>query len=176
MNPFALLAPLFLAAPALPQDTAVDPKCATMRVAIPPEFAGWSERIPVTAGGAPRTAPVLTVGRATDLTLLATEEFTPVVQPGKMADVHTSGGIAMFQVTHAGTYRVALGSGAWIEVIQARKSLTSTAHGHGPMCTGIRKIVDFRLKPGRYVLQLSGSPTPVIPVLIVHAPAARHGA
>ena len=72
----------------------------------------------------------------------------------------------MFQVARAGTYRVALGTSAWIDVVRAGRALPSQAHGHGPACTGIRKIVDFRLTPGRYVLQLSGTMATTLPVLI----------
>lgn len=180
MNPFALLFPFFLTTPApvagMAQDPATDPQCATVRVAMPPEFARWSERTPLTAGATPRTAPVLAVGRASDLTLIATEEFSPVVRPARPAEPRTSGGIAMFQIAHAGTYRVALGARAWVDVIQARRAMASVAHGHGPMCTGIRKIVDFRLRPGRYLLQLSGSSDPTLPVMIAREAPVRAGA
>jgi hypothetical protein len=166
----ALLIPALLAAtPALAQDPATDSRCATVRVAIPPEFATWSERTPVTAGTTPRTAPVLSLGRGADVTLAP--GFAPVVVPAKAAQPGTPGGLAMFQVARAGTYRVALGAPAWIEVVRQSRALPSVAHGHGPMCTGIRKIVDFRLRPGRYVLQLTGAPAATVPVLIARKPA-----
>lgn len=57
----------------------------------------------------------------------------------------------------AGTYRVALGAPAWIDLLADGEPLASTGHGHGPACTGVAKTVDFRLQPGRYVLQLSGA-------------------
>lgn len=164
----ALFAALCAAAPAAAQDPATDPKCATVRVAIPPEFAGWSMRTPVAAGAAPRNAPVLPLGRGADLSLAP---FTPVFAPGKPAEPGTSGGLAMFQVTRAGTYRVALGGGAWIEVVRQGRALPSVAHGHGPMCSGIRKVVDFRLRPGRYILQLTGSASTSLPVLIARKAA-----
>ena len=69
-------------------------------------------------------------------------------------------------MTRPGTYRVALGAGAWVDMLRDGKAIASTAHGHGPACSGIRKIVDFPLTPGSYVLQLAGSPDANIPVLV----------
>lgn len=163
------IAALLAATPALAQDPATDPRCATVRVAMPTEFATWSDRTPVTAGTTPRTAPVLSLGRGADVTLAA--GFVPVATPAQAAAPGTPGGLAMFQIARAGTYRVALGAPAWIDVVRQGRVLPSVAHGHGPTCTGIRKIVDFRLRPGRYVLQLTGATAPTLPVLIARKAA-----
>ncbi|MES3081389.1 hypothetical protein [Sphingomonas faeni] len=64
-----------------------------------------------------------------------------------------------FDVAKAGTYRVALGGAAWIDVVQSGKVLTSAAHAHGPACSPVKKMVDFVLPAGRYALQLSGAKT-----------------
>jgi hypothetical protein len=50
--------------------------------------------------------------------------------------------------------------------------LTSIAHGHGPDCSGIRKMVDFRLEAGSYVLQIVGNGAPTVRVLVASVPAA----
>ncbi|KQT32406.1 hypothetical protein ASG29_11500 [Sphingomonas sp. Leaf412] len=172
----ALLAPaLHLAAPAAAQDAATDPRCASVRPAYPAGFGGWSTRTASSAGATPRTAPVLPVGRAADLSLRPLAEVQPVAPWGK-TPVDGHAGVAMFQVTRAGTYRVGLGSAAWVDVVRAGKPLASSAHGHGPACTGIRKIVDFRLQRGRYILQLSGSAAATVPVLIAQAPVTRGAA
>lgn len=157
--------PAPIAAPA-PEPT-VD--CSTVRVAMPREFAGWGMRTPLMAGTAPRNAPVLPIGRGADLTLSATSAVTAPAAPGKAPAADSRSGLAMFQVSRAGTFRVALGAPAWIDIVQAGRVIASTAHGHGPVCTGIRKIVDFRLSPGRYVLHLSGAETATVPVLIARA-------
>ena len=47
------------------------------------------------------------------------------------------------------------------------KIIGSVAHTEGPPCSGIRKIVDFTLAPGRYALQLSGATKAPTRVLIV---------
>lgn len=166
------LAAMLPAVPATAQDGVVsDPRCATIRPSFPAELAGWSTRTPLAAGRAPRNAPVLALGRGADLSLHPLVQVQAVAPWGREPMPESQGGLAMFQVTRAGTYRVALGSAAWIDVVRAGKSLPSSAHGHGPACTGIRKIVDFRLTPGRYVLQLSGSAAATLPVLIARGNA-----
>ena len=165
------LAALLLAGAPQAAEPAADPKCATVRPAFPAGFGGWSTRAPLAAGASPRTAPVLAVGRAADLTLHPLADVTPVAPWGKPPAPGGQAGLAMFQVARGGTYRVALGSAAWVDVVRAGRALASSAHGHGPACTGIRKIVDFRLQPGRYVLQVSGGTSASVPVLIARAQA-----
>jgi hypothetical protein len=159
-----------LASPAAAaQDAAVDPKCAAVRVAPPAGFAGWSVRTPVTAGAATRSAPVLVIGKAADLRLVAADRLAPAAPPGKDAAPGGTAGVALFQVARPGTYRVALGSGAWVDVVRGGRAIAAAAHGHGPQCSGIQKIVDFRLTPGRYVLQLTATQAPVVAVMIARA-------
>jgi hypothetical protein len=159
------------ATPALAQETAADAQCATIRPAFPRGFAGWSTRVPLAAGMVTRNAPVLAIGRGADLRLAGADRFTPAATPGKVADADALAGLALFQIARAGTYRVALGSGAWVDVVRGGRALAASAHGHGPMCTGIRKIVDFHLTPGRYVLQITGSRDATVPVLIARTEA-----
>ncbi|KTT71414.1 hypothetical protein [Sphingomonas endophytica] len=168
MSP-ALLLPLLLGALPLPgQDAATDATCATVRPAFPTGLEGWSVRMPLDAGSSTRNAPVLVIGRAAELRLTAGERLTPAVAPAHVPEAGTGGGLALFQVARAGTYRIALGQPAWIEVVRAGKALPAAAHGHGPACTGIRKMVDYRLSPGRYVLQLTGTNAATVPVMIAH--------
>jgi hypothetical protein len=80
------------------------------------------------------------------------------------------GGLLGFTVTQAGTYRVGIGSGAWLEVVRDRTALESAAHSPGPACTGVRKMVDFALTPGTYLLEISGNGTAKLPVLVTRLP------
>lgn len=79
----------------------------------------------------------------------------------------TYGAILPFTVARAGTYAIALSEAAWMDVVRGADRALSSGHRHGPPCSGIRKIVDFRLAPGRYALQLIGAPRPEGIVLIV---------
>lgn len=172
----ALLLPLLLvgvppfaqtAAP--PAAASADVPCATPRPSLPAGLEGWTTREPLAAGGSTRSAPVMVIGRAADLRLVPAERVTVTVPPPRPLEAGGTAGLALFQVAEAGRYRVALGTAAWIDVARAGRALPPVAYGHGPACTGIRKIVDFDLAPGRYVLQLSGTQAPTLPVMIVRA-------
>lgn len=165
------LAALLCATPALAQDPATDPRCATVRPAIPAELSRWGQRTMLVAGTSTRSAPVLVIGQAADLRLTAADRVTVAAPPGRSAEAGSTAGLVLFQVARAGTYRVALGEAAWIDVVRAGRALPSKAHGHGPTCSGIRKIVDFRLVPGRYVLQIAGTPAAAVPVMIARGTA-----
>lgn len=169
---FLAVSVLMLApSPALAQDQHAEPRCDTIRPAFPPELSAWSTRTALSAGTNTRTAPVIVVGRGVDLRLSPADGVATAVPAARPAEGGDTAGLALFQVTRGGTYRVALGGAAWIDVVRAGRTLPSVAHGHGPICTGIRKIVDFRLTPGRYVLQLSGSAAAALPVLIARSEA-----
>ncbi|WP_291055173.1 hypothetical protein [Hyphomonas sp.] len=112
----------------------------------------------------------LTIGQAARLTLLPTPEVRYAVPPERPADDASFGGVFTLTVSAPGTYRVALGSRGWIDVVSAGSTITSTAHGHGPECTGIRKMVDFPLAPGTYTIQIAGSPEPDAAVLVARLP------
>jgi len=59
-------------------------------------------------------------------------------------------------IRRAGTYGIALDQAGWIDVSPARgKPLESVAHGHGPECSTIRKIVRYKLRPGTYRVELT---------------------
>lgn len=79
---------------------------------------------------------------------------TALLRPGTAVPV-TPGQDVALEIADAGTYGVALATAAWIDVMRGAEVLRSTDHSHGPACSGIRKIVDFRLAPGRYTIRLS---------------------
>ncbi len=54
-----------------------------------------------------------------------------------------------------------------MDVFVAKDPVRSTAHGHGPDCTGIGKMVDFPLQPGDYLVQFSESLTPASEIMVV---------
>jgi hypothetical protein len=165
----AAAAPITQAPPPAPEPSA-DQRCTAARATLPAGLTGWTRRAPLAAGTSTRSAPVIVVGHGADLRLAPAEQVTPAVAPQREPDTGETAGLALFQVARPGTYRVALGDAAWIDVVRAGRALVATAHGHGPACSGIRKMVDFRLQPGRYVLQLSGATAASLPVMIAHAP------
>lgn len=147
------------------------PDCSLARPALPPVLAGWSSPIArdaaASAGGSKEVA--LIPGQAARLRLLATSKVSYAVTTGKPGSTDSFGGIVSFTVSAPGTYRVALGTGAWVDVVGGGKSLASTAHGHGPACSGIQKIVDFDLVAGTYLVQIAGSSDPAVTAMVLAA-------
>jgi hypothetical protein len=138
----------------------------------PAALAAWASRAPLAAAAdAPDAADAALVpGRAVDLTLRPAAGLRYAVPPEKVGAAGSHGGLVGLTIARAGTYRVALGAGAWIDVVRDGKAVASTAHGHGPACSGIRKMVDFSLTPGRYLIQLAGSDAQKIGALVARLP------
>jgi hypothetical protein len=149
-----LLALMLQAAPA-PAPTA----CPAI-VAPPIGFAAWGNVSAITKGP-------IHIGQATGLMLDPADKVTFALKPDRPVKADSFGGVYQFTVATAGTYRIALAAGAWIDVVRDGKSLASVAHTEGPACSGIRKIVDFALTPGSYTLQFSSAMKAPMRVLIV---------
>ncbi|EIZ77599.1 hypothetical protein WSK_3835 [Novosphingobium sp. Rr 2-17] len=137
---------------------------------LPPELGTWTARHPLTASASGMHAAPLEIGQAVDAQLQPTPNVRYIVRPEKPGGSVSYGGVMVFTVTRAGTYRVALGSGAWVDVLKDRKAIVSTGHGHGPDCSGIRKMVDFPLAPGRYTLQIAANGEAALPLMVARLP------
>ena len=74
------------------------------------------------------------------------------------------------RITDAGRYGIAADGKVWIDLIANGAPLASVGHGHGPACSGIRKIVWFTLAAGTYELALSKAATASVRLLVVRAP------
>jgi hypothetical protein len=135
------------------------PVC-TATVAPSPGLEAWSTISAITMGP-------IAIGKGTGLMLHPVEDWIYSPAPGRAPKPGTFGGVYQFNVTTAGTYRIALDVGAWIDVVHDGKIIDSVTHTEGTRCSGIRKIVDFSLAPGRYTLQLSGAKDAPMRVLIV---------
>jgi len=140
--------------------------------ALPRELAGWSAGTPLTAAAAPAelARTLIKPGHRSDLVLAPSSAVTFAAMPNKPPAPTSNSGMAIFTIAEAGTYRVALGTSAWINIVQDGKFLPSTAHSHKLSCTGIRKMVDFSLTPGNYVLQIEGAQDAKAAVLIGRLP------
>jgi hypothetical protein len=167
MKSLLVLALASIAPPAFAQEAAPAP-CPATPAALPAELAGWASATPVTAA-----ASAADIGKAqipvssqADISLLPAAQVQ-FVTPEKAPLPGTSSGMVHFTVLSARTYRIALGAGAWIDVVHDGKAIASGAHGHGVPCTPVRKTVDFALTPGDYVLQIAGNHDAVISVMIL---------
>jgi hypothetical protein len=135
-------------------------------------LATWRSPAPLAAGRDPKSAAkaALTPGQAAVLTLSRTPQIHYPLRPEKPGGTVSFGGLAAFTVKEAGAWRVALGSGAWVDVVRDGKAAASVAHGHGPDCTGVRKMVDYQLTPGTYTLQLAANAEDSLTVLVTRLP------
>ena len=144
------------------------PRCAAT-VAPKDELAPWVNPapFPVEISGAQPAERYLRAGQAVTLRLHPADHLSLPVEPKKPGG---SGGLVALSIVETGTYRMALSSAAWIDVIQEGRVLESVSHGHGPDCSGIRKIVDFALSPGRYTIQLTGNAESTTRLLVAKKP------
>jgi hypothetical protein len=146
--------------------------CAATDKDLPAELAPWTAKAPLAAAtkAGDLAAAVLQPGKAVTATLSHTAQVTYVAQPEKPGGTVSYGGLLALDIDQAGTYRVALGAGPWIDVLRDGQPVASTAHGHGPACSTVRKMVDFPLTPGRYVIQVSADADPTLAILVARLP------
>jgi len=172
-----MIAPLmlaFAAAAAAAQSPTASPaqKCAGMPPALSPELAAWTSKTKATAAIGPEGlgAARISIGKAIDARLSAGTKVHLRDNAARAAEVGDNAGMFAFSVDRAGTYRVALGSGGWVDVLENGKAVKSSAHGHGALCSGIVKMIDFPLKAGEHILQVEGSREATVGLLIARLP------
>jgi hypothetical protein len=146
---------MLFAALLLLQAAPAAPECAATDAGLAANLAGW------TAPGAEFGINKAVVLKAGDFALL---EGAPAgAKPGGAAMIG-------FKVETVGRYGVALDQRGWIDLLPGAtggEALKTVAHGHGPECSTIRKIVRFDLRPGVYRLYLTGLGKPEAKVMLV---------
>ena len=163
------LAAALCALPALAQEPLSRPVCAAVDDSkLPPALAGWTSRaaVPAAAPAADAGKAALAVGKGVDAQLKKTGEVTFPVLPEKPGGSVSYGGLYEIRVAEAGDYQVSLGTGAWIEVVSGKTLVTASTHAPGPACSSLKKTVVFPLKPGRYLLEITGNGEPTLPVMV----------
>lgn len=145
---------LTLRAAAAVEPPAAAPVC--IRAEIVPGFEAW----PGTGG------PLPAIGKPAQLRLApaTSVNFSPPLN--RPAAPGSYGGVFPLRIRRAGTYAIALSAGAWIEVTDGKALVASTRHDHGPACSGIAKIVEFRLEPNDYLIQLSNAKAPGLKAMV----------
>lgn len=92
----------------------------------------------------------------------------------KMLDDGAHGGLLKLRVTEAGTYRVAIDSGFWLDVLAGDKPLPSLDFNGSAECAGPRKIVVYELPAGTdLTLQLSAASVSLARLSVTRVTAAR---
>lgn len=161
---------LAAALPALASAAPAAPSCPVTPV-LPPELSGWARDASsktIYAYGDDLGADWSPLGAArTALPLHKFESLRYGVAPERKPDVYKFGGMIPIEVKKAGRLIVALDAGAWIDLVRDGVAMKSTTHGHGPACSGIRKMVEFDVTQGRYQLQIVNAPTASIHAMAV---------
>jgi len=130
--------------------------CSPVPTALPAELRSWRRPgIDLSSGRA------VTIASADPATVLLSYVPAPS-RPGRMI-------LRTIRIARAGTYGIALDQAGWIDLYHAgdRAPLSSVRHGHGPDCSGIRKIVRFALQPGEYRVLVTGLQKPRATLLLV---------
>jgi hypothetical protein len=171
----ALLAPaaaLAQMAPAPAPAPAAPATCATMDAELPAELTGWTTKTPLAAAGvaADLAKAALVPGKAYQAALPSTPAVAYLLQPEKPGGSVSHGGLFELTVQSAGTYVIALGTAAWIDLLKDGAPLVSSSHGRGPACSTLRKMVTFDLQPGRYVVQISANGPAELPIMVAKRP------
>ena len=171
-GPALTLSAMLLLSPLAAWAEDAGPACGAVDVALAAPFAAWTSRTELASAArtADLPAAALTPGRAVNAALHPAAQLAFVMAPGKPLAPGGQGGMLSLTISQPGVYAIALGSGAWIDVLKGVAPVESTAHSHGPACSSIHKIVDFPLQPGSYVVQLSGGPDPITSILVVRRP------
>lgn len=135
-------------------------------------FAGPAAAVESADG--PGKAPTVETGRLYELALRPQESLRFAAPPSKkmLAD-GASAGIVKFRVPRAGSYRVALSRGFWVDVIEGQNVIPSSDFGGVPGCESPRKLVLYPLPADRDLfLQLSGASEEKVRVSITEVPPA----
>ena len=169
--PAIYAAPVALAQEGAPK--AAGPACASMDASLPPALSGWNSRANLAAAATADTAGAasLPIGKGVNAQLKRTSDVTFPVLPEKPGGSVSYSGLYEINVSEAGNYQVSLGSGAWIDVASGKAFVDAGAHAPGPACSTLKKTVIFPLKPGKYVLEITGNGEAVLPVMVTKAPS-----
>ncbi|WKL57201.1 hypothetical protein Q1W73_16285 [Asticcacaulis sp. ZE23SCel15] len=166
MRVLCIAAFMALSAPSVLAQTATCPADPVVSAG----FETWATPAEVNAATNAANAPFLETGKAYKAALIATPQVTFASAPAKAQSPDSFAGLLLVHITDSGTYGVAASSGVWLDLIKDQTALKSAAHGHGPTCSGIRKIVHYNLQPGDYVLQIASSKLPDVTVQVQPLP------
>lgn len=163
----AAAAPAVAAAAAPAKDAASCPGAPVLT----PELADWARDASsktIYAYGDDLGADWSPLGAArTELPLHKFESLRYGIAPDRKPDVYKFGGMIPIDAKKPGRLLVALDAGAWIDLVRDGVVVKSVRHGHGPACSGIRKMVEYDVTQGRYLLQIVNAPTASIHAMAV---------
>lgn len=143
--------------------------CAATDAGLKDGLEAWRSKATFVAAGttAELAGAELKAGTAVRATLLRTPKVVYPVQPEKPGGSVSYGGLFLLKVVQPGTYRIALSTPAWIDVVKDGKAIPSTTFGHGPECSTIRKIVEFPLSAGPHIIAIAANGSDTVDLMLV---------
>ena len=163
MRSWLIVAALMFVSPAAAY-AAATPACPA-KPAMPEPWLTWGSPAKAKAGHDVATATPIPLARAVEAALAPAAQVQYAAAPAKPPVENTYGGVFRVNIAHAARVGIALSGGAWVDMVEDGRIIDSVDHGHGPECTGIRKIVWFDLKPGAHIVQIANAPMPVIRIM-----------
>jgi hypothetical protein len=133
-------------------------------------FAQAPETLPATSTES--AAPALAMDRLYELKLARQSEVHFAAPPGRPSPSDGSYGTLLhLRVPQPGTYRIALDSKVWVDVLADGAALAAGDFTGRPGCSAPHKIVEFVLPAGKtLILQLSGATTATVRLSVTRAP------
>jgi hypothetical protein len=154
------LAALLITAPAFAQEPV---GCDKFKWPLDHERAMLANAVPSPPDGQ-ISQPLATAYR---LTLAPYDSVKLPMPPTRAPKPGTNAGsVNMAAPSKAGTYRITLSEGAWIDVSQNGHEVKSTAFSGATGCDGIRKSVKFELAATTFVVEISGSKMSTISLVL----------
>ncbi|HEY0223031.1 MAG TPA: hypothetical protein VGC38_00790 [Pseudolabrys sp.] len=158
---FLVLVALLIAAPALAQEPV---GCDKFKWPLNQEKALLASAKPVESGGDVQQS----LAAAVTVTLVPFADAklpTPPSRAPKSPDSY-AGFVRVPSPPKAGTYRVTLSQGAWVDVVQDEHAVKSGAFSGATGCEGVRKSVKFDLTATPFIIELSGTTAHAIGVVV----------
>lgn len=160
------------AVPALAQTKPTETQACDTAPRRAEPWTSWTQSGEAVAGGEAASAPRLILGKPVTATLRPSDYVHFQVTPGK-SGAQGHDGLFTLAVKTPARIGIALSDTAWVDVIKGTASVASIEHGHGPDCSGIRKIVWFTLSEGLHTIQIAKAPQATIRIMAADA-AANH--
>ncbi len=153
------LVALLAAAPALAQEPT---GCGSFKWPLDQERALLAKPSPIASGGT-----LAQTSAAVNVTLAPFAKAqlpSPPSRAPKYPDSYA--GFLNAPAPQAGTYRITLAQGAWIDVIQDGQTLKSAGFTGAKGCDGLAKSVKFDLAASPYIIELSGTSAHVVALVV----------
>jgi len=157
----------------LPAPAHAEPSAMCKDAPPPPEpWTSWMQSGNAIAGGEAASAPRLILGKPLAATLRPVAQVQFAATPGK-GDAKSYGGLFTLALKAPARIGIGLSGPGWVDIVTGSVPQPSADHGHGPECSGIRKIVWFDLQPGLHTVQIADAPGREIRIMAADAAANR---